>query len=126
VPYPDAVRAFMRCVLWVCRELCIASVGVARNYLHPGERDGERFVQWSSKWAAIMGSQAEGLCVYRTGDEARRDSRGWLELCGRRDQHVKVGRVPVLTSMRSAWRRRLFGQESESTVGYTIRFMVSA
>lgn len=90
----------------VCRELCIAGVGVARNYLHPGERDGDRFVQWSSKWAAIMGAQAEGLYVYRTGDEARRDSRGWLELCGRRDQHVKVGRASVLTSMRSVWRRQ--------------------
>ena len=75
----------------MCREICIGGLGVARGYLHV-ERGGERFVEWSSKWTAIFGTNAEGPFVYRTGDVARRDSRGWLALCGRLDSMVKVRR----------------------------------
>jgi amino acid adenylation domain-containing protein len=68
-------------------ELYLAGTGVAREYLGQPERTAERFLQWSH------GKVSERL--YRTGDMARFDEDGLIELLGRRDFQVKLNGLRV-------------------------------
>jgi amino acid adenylation domain-containing protein len=67
-------------------EVCIAGVGIAREYLHRPDLTAERFV----KYPGAMGGR-----IYRTGDRARWRADGLLEFLGRIDQQVKVRGVRV-------------------------------
>jgi amino acid adenylation domain-containing protein len=64
-------------------ELCIAGSGVARGYLKQPELTEQKFV--TPDWA-----QADGLRLYRTGDQARYREDGLIEFLGRLDEQVKI------------------------------------
>ncbi len=66
----------------VAGELCIAGVGLARDYLDRPELTAERFIQ----------VELFGQCerIYRTGDLARWRADGQLEYLGRIDHQVKL------------------------------------
>ena len=67
-------------------ELCIAGVGIAREYLHRPDLTAKRFVPYP---------EAMGGRIYRTGDRARWRADGLLECLGRLDQQVKVRGVRI-------------------------------
>jgi amino acid adenylation domain-containing protein len=67
-------------------ELCIAGIGIAREYLHRPELTADRFVPYPD---------AMGGRIYRTGDRARWRADGLLECLGRLDQQVKVRGVRI-------------------------------
>ena len=62
----------------IAGELIIGGEGVARGYLHPTEKDAEKFMTYNGKRA------------YRTGDLCRWNEDGQLEFLGRLDQQVKL------------------------------------
>src|SRR4029077_11731931 len=64
-------------------ELCIAGVGLAREYLNRPELTGVRFV--ADPFDATPGAR-----LYRTGDLARWREDGCVEFLGRIDQQVKL------------------------------------
>ncbi|MEM6330922.1 MAG: non-ribosomal peptide synthetase, partial [Planctomycetota bacterium] len=64
-------------------ELLLASDALALGYLNDAERTGSRF-------APAAGLTGDDRPVYRTGDRARWNHRGQLELLGRIDRQVKV------------------------------------
>ncbi|MFI7011779.1 amino acid adenylation domain-containing protein [Streptomyces sp. NPDC050145] len=67
-------------------ELYIAGAGLARGYLDQPARTAERFT--ADPYAELFGDV--GGRMYRTGDIARRGTRGLLEFLGRADQQVKI------------------------------------
>ena len=71
----------MPCPLGVSGELCIAGVGLARQYLNRPELTAEKFVPIPF---------FEGDRMYRTGDLARWLPDGSIEYLGRMDHQVKV------------------------------------
>lgn len=68
-------------------ELCIAGVGVAREYFGDAELTGERFVM----------SETVSERVYRTGDQGRYMPDGNIEFIGRIDHQVKINGFRVET-----------------------------
>jgi fengycin family lipopeptide synthetase D len=62
-------------------ELCIAGVGLAREYLGNPELTAEKF---------IPSPFVEGERLYKTGDAARWLPEGNIELAGRRDRQLKI------------------------------------
>ncbi len=67
----------------VAGEMYVGGAGVARGYLNRPELNVQRFV-------ADPFSGREGVCLYRSGDLARRLPNGDLEYLGRIDQQVKI------------------------------------
>jgi amino acid adenylation domain-containing protein len=61
-------------------ELCIAGEGLARGYLNNASATQEAFIELPEL----------GMRVYRTGDRARFNSAGEIELLGRLDSQVKI------------------------------------
>jgi amino acid adenylation domain-containing protein len=79
-------------------ELCLAGIGLAREYLNRPEETAARFVEWS------YGEVSDRL--YRTGDLARFAPDGMIELLGRMDFQVKVNGMRVeLGEIESVLRR---------------------
>ena len=64
-------------------DLYLASVGLARGYLHRPDLTAERFVPHPF-------SPEAGARLYQTGDRVRYLATGELEYVGRRDGQVKV------------------------------------
>jgi len=64
-------------------ELFIGGAGLARGYMNGPERTAERFQPDGC-------GEREGLCLYQTGDLARRLPDGQVECLGRADQQVKI------------------------------------
>ncbi|SHL29158.1 amino acid adenylation domain-containing protein, partial [Xylanibacter ruminicola] len=62
----------------VAGELIICGKGVGRGYLHPSDKDAEKFTTFM------------GLRAYRTGDLCRWNGQGELEYLGRIDSLVKL------------------------------------
>ena len=71
----------------VAGELCLAGVGLAREYLDLPEATADRFVEWS------YGDVTDR--IYRTGDLARFRPDGVIELLGRMDFQLKINGVRV-------------------------------
>jgi len=63
-------------------ELCIGGRGVSSGYLNQSELTNDRFVTYDVGASSVV--------IYRTGDKARWNHNGELEIYGRMDNQVKV------------------------------------
>ena len=73
------VDPFMRLLpSGVAGELLICGEGVGRGYLHPSEKDADKFTKFNAQHA------------YRTGDLVRWNADGQMEYLGRIDNQVKL------------------------------------
>ncbi len=64
-------------------ELCIGGISLAEGYLNRPELTAEKFIVWNQPGK-------NDLRIYRTGDMARYQADGNIELLGRRDEQVKI------------------------------------
>jgi len=89
----------------VAGELCLAGVGLAREYLDLPEATADRFVEWS------YGDVTDR--IYRTGDLARFRPDGVIELLGRMDFQLKINGIRVdLGEIEAVLRRHLGVREA--------------
>jgi amino acid adenylation domain-containing protein len=63
-------------------EICIFGPQLADGYLGD-PADADRFAQWTD-------AKGQALRIYRSGDLGRRDRRGVITFCGRKDRQVKL------------------------------------
>ena len=89
IPYGKAMRNqsfqvlnqdFAPCPTWVPGQLYIGGIGLAKGYLHDGQKTNASFVT----------NPANGERLYRTGDLGRFLPDGNIEFLGREDFQVKV------------------------------------
>ena len=64
-------------------ELCISGPGLAEGYLHAPELTAEKFIP--NPWG-----KDDFKKLYKTGDQARWNTKGELEFFGRKDQQLKI------------------------------------
>lgn len=93
-------------------ELCLSGSQVTSGYWHDPVKTQQQFVRLPGDSGAVW---------YRTGDFAKRDSKGCLHYLGRIDQQVKIRGYRVELQEIEAVLRNVCGTESVAAVAWPVR-----